>query len=192
MRSNLQVGSLEASTSSRATHESGIVEIDGVEYPDADASDPIALGWMQGSPPPPAKQIRFQDDRFLEFPQIRWSLAHMRELAPTAAIWRGNAAPSDLGVAPLDLAPSIDALAFTDLQGRKLTWAQSLKHTYTDGIVVLHRGRRIYERYFGALEAHRPHARFSITKSYAATLAAALLHERSLDESKTVRITCRR
>jgi CubicO group peptidase (beta-lactamase class C family) len=164
---------------------SGIFEIDGVEYPDADASDPIALGWMQGSPPPPAKQIRFEDDRFLEFPQIRWTLSHLRELAPTAAIWRANVAPSDLGVVP-HLESSIDALAFADLHGRKLTWAQSLKDTYTDGIVVLHRGRRIYERYFGALQAHRPHACFSITKSYAATLAATLLHERVLDETKTV------
>src|SRR5580693_3069514 len=164
----------------------GIFEIDGVEYPDADASDPVALGWMQGSPPPPAKQIRFQDDRFLEFPQIRWTLSHMRQLAPTAAIWRANAAPSDLGAVPHDLAASIDALAFADLQGRKLTWAQSLKDTYTDGIVVLHRGRRIYERYFGALQPHVPHACFSITKSYAATLAAALIHERALDENKTV------
>src|ERR1700735_4324467 len=61
--------------------KSGIFESDGVEYPDADASDPVALGWMQGSPPPAAKQIRFQDDQFLEFPQIRWSLSHMRHLA---------------------------------------------------------------------------------------------------------------
>src|SRR6202042_2220687 len=111
--------------------KSGIFEIDGVEYPDADASDPVALAWMQGSPPPPEKQIRFQDDRFLEFPQIRWSLSHMRELAPTAAIWRANAPPSDLGVVSQALEPSIDALAFADLQGRKLTWSQSVKHTYT-------------------------------------------------------------
>jgi CubicO group peptidase (beta-lactamase class C family) len=166
--------------------KSGILEIEGVEYPDADASDPIALGWMQGSPPPPAKLIRFQDDRFLEFPQIRWTLSHMRELAPTAAVWRGNAPPSDLGHAPDGLEPALDALAFEDLQGRRLTWAQSLKHTYTDGIVVLHRGRRIYERYFGALEEHRPHACFSITKSYAATLAATLIHEGALEEARTV------
>jgi CubicO group peptidase (beta-lactamase class C family) len=166
--------------------KSGIFEIDGVEYPDADASDPIALGWMQGSPPPRAKLIRFQDDRFLEFPQIRWTLSHMRELAPTAAVWRGGAAPSDLGQAPHGLEAAIDALAFEDLQGRRLTWAQSLQRTYADGIVVLHRGRRIYERYFGALEEHRPHACFSITKSYAATLAATLIHERALDEAKTV------
>jgi hypothetical protein len=166
--------------------KSGVFEIDGVEYPDADASDPLALGWMQGSPPPPAKQIRFEDDRFLEFPQIRWSLSHMRELAPTAAIWRAGAVASDLGVAPHGLEASIDALAFTDLQGRKLTWAQSLKQTYTDGIMVLHRGRRIYERYLGALQAHQPHACFSITKSYAATLAATMIHEGVLDETKTV------
>ena len=165
--------------------KSGMFEIDGVGYPDADASDPNALGWMQGSPPQPAQLIRFQDDRFLEFPQIRWTLSHMRELAPTTAVWRGDGRPSDLGVAPR-LEASIEALAFTDLQGRNLTWAQSLQGTYTDGIIVLHRGRRIYERYFGALQAQRPHACFSITKSYAATLAATLLHERVLDETQTV------
>jgi CubicO group peptidase (beta-lactamase class C family) len=166
--------------------KSGIFEIDGVEYPDADASDPIALGWMQGSPPPQAKLIRFQDDRLLEFPQIRWTLSHMCELAPTAAVWRGGAAPSDLGQAPHGLEAAIDALVFEDLQGRGLTWAQSLQRTYADGIVVLHRGRRIYERYFGALQEQRPHACFSITKSYAATLAAILIHERALDEGRTV------
>jgi CubicO group peptidase (beta-lactamase class C family) len=166
--------------------KSAMFEIDGVEYPDADASDPNALGWMQGSPPPPAQLIRFQDDRFLEFPQIRWTLSHMRELAPSVAVWRGAGRPSDLGVAPHGLEASIDALIFTDLQGRNLTWAQSLQRTYADGIIVLHRGRRIYERYFGALQAHRPHACFSITKSYAATLAATLVHEGVLNESQTV------
>jgi CubicO group peptidase (beta-lactamase class C family) len=110
----------------------------------------------------------------------------MRELAPTAAVWRGGAAPSDLGQVPHGLEGAIDALAFEDLQGHGLTWAQSLHRTYADGIVVLHRGRRIYERYFGALQEQRPHACFSITKSYAATLAATLIHERVLDEVKTV------
>jgi CubicO group peptidase (beta-lactamase class C family) len=166
--------------------KSGIFEIEGVEFPDADASDPNALGWMQGSPPPQPKQIRFEDDRFLEFPQIRWTLSHMRELAPTANVWRGNTEASDLGQAPHGLEAGIDALAFQDLHGRQLTWAQSLQQTYADGIIVLHRGRRIYERYFGALEEQRPHACFSITKSYAATLAATLIHERALDETKTV------
>jgi CubicO group peptidase (beta-lactamase class C family) len=166
--------------------KTGIFEIDGIEYPDANASDPNTLGWMQGSPPAPEKQIRFQDDRFLEFPQIRWTLSHMREITPTANVWRGRGAPSDLGEAPGGLESAIDALSFEDLTGRRLNWAQSLEHTYTDGIVVLHRGRRMYERYFGALQERRPHACFSITKSYAATLAATLIHERALCEAKTV------
>jgi CubicO group peptidase (beta-lactamase class C family) len=188
LRPEPQLGSLESIKADRGavSMKSGTVEIDGVDYPDADASDPNALGWMQGSPPPIPKRIRFQDDRFLEFPQIRWTLSHMRELAPTAAVWRGSAPKSDLGPSPGSGEAAIDALAFEDLQGGKLTWAKSLQRTYTDGIVLLHRGRRIYERYFGALQPQRPHACFSITKSYAATLAAALIHERAMDENKAV------
>jgi hypothetical protein len=166
--------------------KTGTIEFDGVEYLDGNASDPIALGWMQGSPPPPAKRIRFEDDRYLEFPQIRWSLSHLRELVPTTAVWRGAGTPSAMGAASAASEALIDALTFEDLQGRRHTWADSLAHTYTDGIIVLHRGARLYERYFGALQPHRPHACFSITKSYAATLAATLIHERTLDEDKTI------
>jgi CubicO group peptidase (beta-lactamase class C family) len=166
--------------------KAGKIEFDGVEYPDGNASDPNELGLMQGSPPPPAKRIRFEDDQYLDFPQIRWSLSHMRELVPTVAVWRGSGTPSNIGVATRDGAASIDELTFDDLHGRRHTWADSLAHTYTDGIIVLHRGVRMYERYFGALQPQRPHACFSITKSYAATLAATLIHERTLDEGKTV------
>jgi CubicO group peptidase (beta-lactamase class C family) len=164
----------------------GTIEFDGIEYTDGHASDPNKLELMQGSPPPPAKRIRFQDDRILEFPQIRWSLSHMRELLPTAAVWRGDGPASDLGVIPRGSEARIDALAFDDLQGQRRTWQDSLARTYTDGIIVLHRGVRVYERYFGALQPQRPHACFSITKSYAATLAATLVHERTLDADKPV------
>jgi len=166
--------------------KTGTLEFDGVKYLDGAASDPMALGWMQGTPPPPAKQIRFENDRFLEFPQIRWTLSHMRELLPTAAVWRGNGKPSELAAATEDSQTAIDSLTFADMQGVRQTWAQSLLDTYTDGIVVLHRGRRVYERYFGALQPQAPHACFSITKSYAATLAATLIHERLLDENRSV------
>ena len=36
-----------------------------------------------------------------------------------------------------------------------MTWADSLVANYTDGIVILHRGRIVYERYFGALTSER-------------------------------------
>ena len=165
---------------------SRLLEFDGVRYLDGHASDPEVLGLMQGAPPPPERRIRFEDDRFLSFPQIRWSLSHMRELLPTANVSRGSAAPTELG----DIAPTvdagIDALAFVDLQGQPRCWGEALPDTYCDGMLVLHRGRRIYERYFGALRPERPHCCFSITKSYAATLAAALVVEGVLADTRLV------
>ena len=159
---------------------------DGTDYLDATSSDPSALGWMQGTPPPVAKRIRFEDDRFLNFPQIRWSLSHMRELVPTVNVWRGAGGASELGAVNSTTAAAIDALTFKDMNGQTRSWADSLADTYTDSIVVLHRGKRVYERYLGAMQPHTAHACFSITKSYAATLAAMLLHEGVLDGNKLV------
>ncbi|TWO70394.1 serine hydrolase [Caenimonas sedimenti] len=162
------------------------LEFDGKRYLGGPASDPNVLGWMQGTPPAAERRVTFAGDRFFAFPEIRWSLSHMRELVPTANVWRGETAASPLGQpSPADAA-AIDALPFTDMNGQPRRWDAALHDTYTDGIVVLHRGKRIYERYFGALQAHVPHSCFSITKSYACTLAAALVHEGVLDETRLV------
>ena len=80
----------------------------------------------------------------------------------------------------------IDQLRFDTLDGHHCHWGQSLPDTYTDGIVVLYRGRVVYERYFGALKPQLPHACFSITKSYAATVAATLMYEGVLEDSRAV------
>jgi len=162
------------------------LQFDGVDYLDGIASDPNRMGWMQGSPAPSDKIIRFKDDQFLQFPRNRWALSHMRELAPTVNVWRGAGRRQEL-VAPATAGESmIDDLIFEDLTGRKMRWGDSLSDTYTDGIAVLHRGHLVYERYHGALRPELPHACFSITKSYAATLAATLVHEGVLDRARTV------
>ncbi|MEN9537922.1 MAG: hypothetical protein RLZZ126_157 [Pseudomonadota bacterium] len=170
-----------------ANHTSpGTLHFDGKDYLDGTASDPKVLSWMQGTPPPPAQRVRFEDNDTLSFPKIRWTLSHMRELVPTARVWRGTSAPRPLGTPDVTTQSAIDALAFDTLDGRRTTWAASLPDTYTDGIAVLHRGRLVYEKYLGAGQAHLPHACFSITKSYAATLCATLVHEGALDDSKQV------
>lgn len=167
------------------------LQFDGVDYLDDQASDPNLLGWMQGSPPPRDKIIRFADDNFLTFPRSRWSLSHMRELIPTANVWRGaggggGGGAGDLGKpSPADAA-AIDGLRFDDLSGTPRRWADLLAYAYTDGIAVVHRGRLVYERYRGALRPALPHACFSITKSYVATLAAMLIHDGVLDQARTV------
>ena len=38
----------------------------------ASASDPAALQWMVGAPPPADKIIRFDDGSYFNFPQLRW------------------------------------------------------------------------------------------------------------------------
>lgn len=162
------------------------LQFDGVEYLDGTASDPNSLGWMQGHPPPPDKVIRFADDKFLEFPRNRWALSHMRELVPTVNVWRGSRRSFDFGAPATADETAIDRMTFVDLNGQRLGWAESLADTYTDGIAVLHRGRLVYERYRGALRPELPHACFSMTKSYAATLAATLIHEGVLDQSRAV------
>jgi CubicO group peptidase (beta-lactamase class C family) len=68
----------------------------------------------------------------------------------------------------------------------RMTWAESLLANYTDGIVVLHRGRIVYERYTGALTETGQHIAHSVTKSFYGTLGAMLVAEGRLDEHARV------
>lgn len=142
------------------------------------------MGWMAGSPPPPDKIIRFADSSFCRFPRTRWSYSHMRQLMPTSVVPRDNAAVSEL---PRVERPDIDAITFQPLgRSDSMTWKESLLANYTDGIIVLHQGRIVYERYFGVLNAHTQHIAFSVTKSFVATVAAVLVHEGVLGQHSMV------
>lgn len=142
------------------------------------------MGWMVGSPPPPDKLIRFADCSYFRFPRTRWSYSHVRVLRPTCVVARGDAAVTML---PRVMRDDIDEVTFQPLgRSDSMTWAQSLLANYTDGIVVLHQGRVVYERYFGALHARTQHLAFSVTKSFVATIAATLIHQGVVDEHATV------
>jgi CubicO group peptidase (beta-lactamase class C family)/catechol 2,3-dioxygenase-like lactoylglutathione lyase family enzyme len=153
-------------------------------FPDARASDPVTLGWMVGSPPPADRTIAFDDGSYYRFPQLRWSFSHWRELTPTVNVPRGTRPAQPL---PRALRTDLDALTFTPLGAtRPMTWEQSLAANYTDGIVVLHKGRIVYERYFGALQPDAPHIAFSVTKSFFGTIAAMLVDAGRLDPDALV------
>jgi CubicO group peptidase (beta-lactamase class C family) len=158
----------------------------GARQLDAIESDPVRMGWMVGAPPPPDKLIRFDDGSFSKFPRTRWSYSHMRQFLPTSVVRRADRPVRAL---PRDERTDLDAVTFMPLaaaRGGSMTWAESLLANFTDGILVLHHGHIVYERYFGVLDAHTPHIAFSVTKSFVATLAAALVHEGVLDEHATV------
>ncbi len=139
------------------------------EFPSAEKSDPRELGWMQGFPPPPNKLIMQPESNYFSFPKLRWTVCHIRELLPTAQISRGIGSTIPLEYA---IDEGIDAVRFTPLGSRKsMTWGQSLSSNYTDGILVLHEGKIVYEKYFGCLNETGKHAAMSMTKSLTGLLA---------------------
>jgi CubicO group peptidase (beta-lactamase class C family) len=152
--------------------------------PTAEQTDPVKLGWMVGSPPPPDKVIRFADGSFYSFPKFRWTFSNARQFGPTTNVSRGVGAVSPL---PRAERADLDAVTFTPLgKTEPMTWAQAFNANYTDGIVVLHKGRIVYERYGGALKADGQHMGQSVTKSFFGTIGAVLVAEGKLDENAKV------
>ena len=157
---------------------------DKTTYPDADASDPKTMGWMVGAPPPADRIVRFADGSYFNFPAMRWSVSNFRQLMPTTNVSRGLGAPVPLARA---LRSDIDKLTFVPLGSQQpMTWEQSLAANYTDGIVVLHRGQVVYERYFGVLNPEGQHGAMSVTKSVVGTMGAMLVADGTLDANKKV------
>jgi len=138
------------------------------------------LGYMTTFPPVDDQIINSQNKS--KYPQLRWTLQHTRELVPTRNIRRGGAPALNLSAAPRNL----DNFVFQDEKGGKITIAEWQKNTYTDALIVLHKGRVVYERYYNQGLAQTPHLLFSVTKSFTGLLAAQLIHDGRLDVNALV------
>ena len=151
----------------------------------AEESDPRAMGWMQGFPPPPDKLIMQPDSNFFSFPKLRWTVCHFRELLPTEQVSRGIGAPVPLEY-DLD-ETTIDQLTFRPMGSReRMTWKESLAANYTDGMLIIHKGKIVYERYSGCLDETGKHGAMSMTKSLTGLLAEILVAEGKLDDTAPV------
>lgn len=147
-------------------------------------SDPDMLGWMKGFPPAAEKLIGHPDSNFFSFPKLRWTVCHIRELLPTKQVSRGLQAPVPLARAIDD---GIDDVTFKTIGlDRTMSWRESLAVNFTDGVVILHRGRIVCERYFGCLNEAGKHAAMSMTKSMTGLLAEILVAEGKLNEKALV------
>ena len=149
---------------------------------DSTDHDPLAQGWMEGFPPPHEKVIRFAKKSFYAWPQLRWSLSHIDELMPTKNVWRGSGPSRDF---PRKLQEFDDAEIVT-LSGEQLSWTEALEQSYTDGLLVLHKGEVVYEEYFGACSPHVRHIIQSANKSIVGILAESLIYEGKLDANALV------
>lgn len=151
---------------------------------DAKQSDPNALGWMSGFPPEKEKIISASDGSFFAFPAIRYSVNHMREFYPTREVRATQEKPFKFKT---KIDPNIDNIQFTPWDSdEKITWNDSLAKNYTDGIIIVHKGKIVYESYFAGLTPDGLHAAMSVSKSFAGTLATILVAQGKLDADALV------
>ena len=128
---------------------------------------------MQGAPP---RLIvpRLDWDRP---PWNRWAFQHIREILPTAEVWRGAGPASPLAEAPEDLG----GVSFTRTDGATQTVDALLEETYTDGFLVVHAGKIVVERTFNGMTARTLHLSQSMAKSITSATAGVLIGQGLLD-----------
>jgi hypothetical protein len=134
---------------------------------------------MQGFPPAPDAQVTLANWR--KAPHNRWAFQHVRELVPSADIANAPGAVRALPAAPVDLS----GLRVPDAGGA-LSLNAFMEKTDTDALVVLHRGRLVYEHYANGMTDQTPHILMSVSKSVLALLAGILAGRGELDPEALV------
>ncbi len=122
------------------------------------------------------------DGSFFEFPQIRESVCDMRMFFPTKGVKPAEYNRYEFKSKHDD---AIANIMFETLNGELISFEQSLDLAKADGIIVLHKGKIVFERYYGFLEPDGTHAVMSVSKTLTGTLGAVLVAEGVLDETKT-------
>ncbi len=139
----------------------------------------VDLGLMRGAPPAPERLVT--PDNWIEGPFNRWGFLHVRELARTARIARGDGPVHALESAPAGL----EATPVT-FEGETVLLTEALDRTYTDGLCVVHDGRIVFEHYVDGMRPDDTHLLMSVSKSLTATLVGVLVGEGVLDPGDLV------
>ncbi|MBQ2247969.1 MAG: serine hydrolase [Tidjanibacter sp.] len=127
-----------------------------------------------------------RDGSFFTPEALPYSVLHMREFMPTTNVPRNNDVPLTNFRYRL-MEESIDRLLFTPIgSDTPISWKESLALNHTDGIIILHQGKIVYERYFGEMTPTSLHALMSVSKSFTGTLAETLVAEGLLDPTRKV------
>ena len=134
---------------------------------------------MTGFPAPPDGQVTLANWRTAPF--SRWAFQHVREIVPAADIPHAPARIWVLPSAPADLS----RFSFVH-DGERVDFDGFLAATDTDGIVVLHRGAVVAERYAHGMARHTPHILMSVSKSLLGIAAGILTDKGMLDPDEPV------
>ncbi len=130
---------------------------------------------------PPSREILVTLENWDFAPFNRWAYQHIRELTPTQNVSRGSGPVNYLERESINL----DTLSFLDSGDKKITVADMLEKTFTDGFIVLRNGKILSEQYFTGMQPSSYHLIQSGSKSIAISVLANLLSQKSiLPESK--------
>jgi len=114
-------------------------------------------------------------------PHHRWTYQHIREMTGTAQIWRGLGPVLPLPSNPIE----VEHLTF-EAGGRQRTIREFLDDSYTDGFLVLSRGKIVAEHYMNGQHVRGHHLAMSVTKSIVATVCGILVGKGVIDTSAQV------
>jgi CubicO group peptidase (beta-lactamase class C family) len=137
------------------------------------------LGLMQHAPASPSTVVTLSN--WQAGPWNRWSFQHVSELIPTARVSRGQSPVWELPSEPANF----DGVTFDSSVGRS-TIAALLERSYTDGFLVLHRGRIVTEQYFNGMTRETRHLLQSVSKSIAGSLTGVLVEAGQLHPAALV------
>jgi len=115
-------------------------------------------------------------------PFNRWAFHNVRSIIPVTDI--ATAPDSTLALPESPIA--LDAFALRLPNGSSLDLNSFLQATATDGIVVLHDGRIVFEFYDGGITRETPHILMSATKSIVGLITGILHHRGDLDVDAAV------
>ena len=110
-------------------------------------------------------------------PWNRWSFLNMREVLPTVEVWRGFSPVRPLATAVKPLG----TIAVKSLTGESRSLDEFLTETYTDGFLVLQRGKIVFERYLNGMQPRTLHLSQSVAKSVVGMTAGIMIGRRLLD-----------
>lgn len=119
-------------------------------------------------------------DNWAEPPHNRWSFLHLDEVLDTTLVRRGPT------TSPLvsELRPLLDVVTPRYTATNRITdhspVGKVFESTFTDAVIVLHRGAVVCEEYYGEMAEGSRHLVMSVTKTLVGMLVAALAEERRL------------
>ncbi|MFC5823589.1 serine hydrolase domain-containing protein [Nonomuraea insulae] len=139
--------------------------------------------------PPRTAADRATLANWLRAPYNRWSFQHVREIVPTAVIRKGSGPVLELPETSLRLGErEVSFTSHPDDGGASGSepLARLLGRTYTDGFLVLRRGRRVFEHYDNGMTPASTHLCMSISKSITATAVGRAIAEGALSPADLV------